>query len=64
MGFFGRKFAGAGAVPGARRLGSADLQLVLLALLAEQPAHGYELMRTKNAPADSTRLVPAWCIPH
>jgi DNA-binding PadR family transcriptional regulator len=46
MGFFGRKFAGAGAVPGARRLGSADLQLVLLALLAEQPAHGYELMRT------------------
>ena len=32
--------------PGGRRLGSADLQLLLLALLEEAPAHGYELIRT------------------
>jgi DNA-binding PadR family transcriptional regulator len=43
-GSFGRGFMGDG-VPGNRKLGSADLQLVLLALLAEQPAHGYELIR-------------------
>jgi DNA-binding PadR family transcriptional regulator len=46
LGFFGRKLLGGGALPGARRLGAAELQLVLLALLAERPAHGYELMRT------------------
>ena len=28
-----------------RKLGSADLQLLLLALLAEQPSHGYELIK-------------------
>jgi DNA-binding PadR family transcriptional regulator len=28
-----------------RRLASGDLQLVLLALLAERPSHGYELMK-------------------
>jgi len=28
-----------------RKLASGDLQLVLLALLAEKPAHGYELMK-------------------
>src|SRR5271155_2192626 len=43
-GGFGHRFMGGGP-PGARRLGAADLQLVLLALLAEQPAHGYELIR-------------------
>ena len=32
-------------MPGSRRMGAADLQLVLLSLLAEQPAHGYELIR-------------------
>ncbi len=32
-------------MPPSRKLGSAELQLVLLALLAEQPAHGYELIR-------------------
>ena len=32
-------------VPSGRKLSSAELQLVLLALLAEQPAHGYELIR-------------------
>ncbi len=31
--------------PGARKLSSTDLQLVILALLAEQPAHGYELIK-------------------
>lgn len=36
---------GGDGMPGGRKLGSADLQLVLLALLAEQPAHGYELIR-------------------
>ena len=29
-----------------RKLSSADLQLLILALLARQPAHGYELIRT------------------
>jgi DNA-binding PadR family transcriptional regulator len=34
-----------GGVPGARKLSSSDLQLVILALLEQQPAHGYELIR-------------------
>ena len=37
---------GGDGMPGGRKLGSADLQLLLLALLAERPAHGYELIRT------------------
>jgi DNA-binding PadR family transcriptional regulator len=41
-GFFGR---GGDDFPGARRLSSQDLQLVILALLAEKPAHGYELIK-------------------
>ena len=42
----GGGFMGGGpGMPGARRLGSADLQLVILALLAERPAHGYELIK-------------------
>jgi DNA-binding PadR family transcriptional regulator len=36
---------GGDGFPAGRKLGSADLQLVLLALLAEAPAHGYELIR-------------------
>ena len=36
---------GSGDFPRARRLGSADLQLLILALLAEQPVHGYELIK-------------------
>lgn len=36
---------GGGGVPGARKLSSADLQLLVLALLDEKPAHGYELIR-------------------
>jgi DNA-binding PadR family transcriptional regulator len=36
---------GGGGVPGGRKLSSADLQLVILALLEARPRHGYELMR-------------------
>jgi DNA-binding PadR family transcriptional regulator len=36
---------GDGGVPGGRKLSSADLQLVILALLDERPAHGYELIK-------------------
>lgn len=36
---------GGGGLPGARRLSSADLQLVVLAFLENQQAHGYELIR-------------------
>lgn len=32
-----------------RKLGAADLQLLLLALLAEQPRHGYELIKAIEA---------------
>jgi DNA-binding PadR family transcriptional regulator len=42
----GRGLMGGGGVPGGRKLSSADLQLVVLALLERQPAHGYELIRT------------------
>jgi len=38
-------FAG-GDFPGGRKLDAVDIQLVILALLAEQPAHGYELIKT------------------
>ena len=38
-------FAG-GDFPGGRKLDATDIQLVILALLAEQPAHGYELIKT------------------
>jgi DNA-binding PadR family transcriptional regulator len=41
-GLFGR---GGDEFPGARRLSSQDLQLVILALLADKPAHGYELIK-------------------
>ena len=41
----GGGFMGGDGFPVGRKLGSADLQLVLLALLAEAPAHGYELIR-------------------
>jgi DNA-binding PadR family transcriptional regulator len=43
-GFSGGFMGGDGFPPG-RKLGAGELQLVLLALLAEQPAHGYELIR-------------------
>ena len=38
-------FAG-GDFPGGRKLDAIDIQLVILALLAERPAHGYELIKT------------------
>jgi DNA-binding PadR family transcriptional regulator len=43
-GFMGGR--GGSDFPAARRLGSLDLQLVILSLLAERPAHGYELIKT------------------
>jgi DNA-binding PadR family transcriptional regulator len=43
-GFMGG-FAG-GDFPGGRKLDAIDIQLVILALLAERPAHGYELIKT------------------
>ena len=36
---------GPGGFGPGRKLGSADLQLLLLALLAEKPSHGYELIK-------------------
>lgn len=42
---FGAGFMGDGGFLRGRKLGAGELQLVLLALLAEQPAHGYELIR-------------------
>jgi DNA-binding PadR family transcriptional regulator len=47
----GHRFPGDPAHPGmdglqrGRKLGAADLQLLLLALLAERPSHGYELIQ-------------------
>lgn len=41
--FFGR--GGGGEFPGSRRLSSQDLQLLILALLGERAAHGYELIK-------------------
>ena len=50
---------GDGLPPG-RKLAAGELQLILLALLAEQPAHGYELIRRlRNAPAAFIRPAPA-----
>jgi DNA-binding PadR family transcriptional regulator len=43
---FGSGFMGGDGVPPGRKLSTAELQLVLLSLLAEQPAHGYELIKT------------------
>jgi DNA-binding PadR family transcriptional regulator len=44
-GFFGGPGLGGFGLGMGRKLGSGDLQLVLLALLAEQPSHGYELIK-------------------
>lgn len=44
-GGFGRGFMGGDGFPGGRKLTAEDLQIVLLALLEQQPAHGYELIR-------------------
>ncbi len=42
---FGDRAGGGHGFRLGRKLGSADLQIVLLALLAEQPSHGYELIK-------------------
>jgi DNA-binding PadR family transcriptional regulator len=44
-GFTGGMGMGGRAFRAGRRLASGDLQLVLLALLAERPSHGYELIK-------------------
>jgi DNA-binding PadR family transcriptional regulator len=44
-GFMGGAGWGGRAFRAGRRLASGDLQLVLLALLAERPSHGYELIK-------------------
>jgi DNA-binding PadR family transcriptional regulator len=44
-GFAGAMGMGGRAFLAGRRLASGDLQLVLLALLAERPSHGYELIK-------------------
>ncbi len=49
-GFIG-DFAG-GDFPGGRKLGAIDIQLVILALLAEHPAHGYELIKMLEERSD------------
>ena len=50
FGPFGRGFLESGGMGGrpfgmGRKLASADLQLLILALLAEKPRHGYEIIR-------------------
>ena len=50
FGHFGRGFRGGFGRGGmafrtGRKLGAADLQLMILALLAERPSHGYELIK-------------------
>jgi len=42
----GRPGRGLGGFERGRKLGSNDLQLLILALLAEQPGHGYELIKS------------------
>src|SRR5215813_7540665 len=44
-GFSGGMGMGGRAFRAGRRLAAGDLQLVLLALLAERPSHGYELIK-------------------
>jgi DNA-binding PadR family transcriptional regulator len=51
-GFSGGMGMGGQAFRAGRRLASGDLQLVLLALLAEQPSHGYELIKALEERSD------------
>lgn len=46
---FGGGFGGDGRFGRSRMFGSGDLRLVLLALVAEKPSHGYELIRAIEA---------------
>jgi DNA-binding PadR family transcriptional regulator len=49
--YFGRRFIEGGGGPGGRgfgmgrKLGAADLQLLILKLLEEKPSHGYEIIK-------------------
>jgi len=43
--FRGDSGRGTGGIGAGRKLGSADLQLLILAMLAEKPRHGYELIK-------------------
>ena len=51
-GFMGGIGMGGQAFRAGRRLASGDLQLVLLALLAEKPSHGYELIKALEERSD------------
>jgi DNA-binding PadR family transcriptional regulator len=51
-GFMGGAGRGDGGFRTGRKLASADLQLVLLALLAEKPSHGYELIKALEDRSD------------
>ena len=42
-------FGGFGPGPRSRMFGQGDLRLLLLALIADQPSHGYDLIRTIEA---------------
>lgn len=44
-GFPGEPGRGPGGFGAGRKLGSSDLQLLILALLAEKPSHGYEIIK-------------------
>lgn len=48
-GFGGGGFGGGDGLTRGRKLSSEDLQLLLLALIAEQPSHGYELIKALAA---------------
>lgn len=45
-GFMGGRGLGGGSFRTGRKLASADLQLIILALLTEKPSHGYELIKS------------------
>lgn len=49
MGDFRRRFGRSGLGPSGRFFGPGELRLALLALIAERPAHGYELMARLEA---------------
>jgi DNA-binding PadR family transcriptional regulator len=51
-GFMGGMGMGGRAFRAGRRLASGDLQLVLLALLAERPSYGYELIKALEERSD------------
>src|ERR1044072_3839042 len=45
MGFMGERGMGGRGFRTGRKLASGDLQLIILALLAEKPHHGYEIIK-------------------